>query len=468
MKSSILRTDMTMDKKKSSITGIKIKVLGIFFVAVTMLVFCFILFVSNTVSKRFYAVKDANNKFIICEQCSKLIEESADYLTEQARLFVATNNEEYARAYFKEINETKSKQKALETLKQVCSEKDLALQRLSVTIEQSKSLINMELYAIRLAYKAIGEKNLPAEIADIQIKELDEKLSKDKLREAALNSLFGEGYLLYKKRITENCKITIEAIEHQIQDDLSNNGKELGENITLLRILFFALLVINVLLFIVFAYLILYPLDRFRESIRNDEKLKVIGSLEFKQLAESYNEIYNIKAQNEKSLLEKAEYDVLTGLLNRRAFDQICQLSAEKAEPIALLLIDLDNFKHINDTYGHTGGDTALQELARILLETFRTSDYITRIGGDEFAAILPNCTPAVGNSIKRKILSVNEKLTNIKDNISPVSVSVGVAFSANGFSDELFKNADKALYIVKEQGKRGCVIYEENYAAEK
>ena len=65
-------------------------------------------------------------------------------------------------------------------------------------------------------------------------------------------------------------------------------------------------------------------------------------------------------------------------------------------------------------------------------------------------------------NIIKQKILSVNEKLVNIKDNIKPVSISVGVAFGEKGFSEDLFKNADRALYIVKEKGKRGCEIYDD------
>ena len=97
------------------------------------------------------------------------------------------------------------------------------------------------------------------------------------------------------------------------------------------------------ILFISFAYLIILPLERFKTSIENDERLNVIGSLECKHLAESYNEIYDLKAQNEKSLLKKAEYDSLTGILNRRAFDQICHSSSEKKQQIALLLIDMAN-----------------------------------------------------------------------------------------------------------------------------
>ena len=454
-------------KQKKNVTGINIQLLNIFFIVVTAIVFCFILVISNTVNNRFHAVENAIDKFITCEQSSELIKESSNYLTDQARLFVVTHKPEYVEAYLQEINTDKRQRKAVEDLEKVCSEKDIALQRLKIAMEQGQSLINMELYAIRLTYNLIKDIEMPQQIAEIPVRNIDKNLQPEKLNSTAINNLFGEGYLIYKTRINENCRLTIMAIEQQIKEELNLNANELGANINRLRILFLALLLVNVLLFIAFAYLIIVPLEKFKTAIANDERLNVIGSIECKHLAESYNEIYDIKAQNEKSLLKKAEYDALTGILNRRAFDQICHTSSEKRQPIALLLIDMDNFKFINDNFGHTGGDTALQELARILTDTFRTDDYVARIGGDEFAAILPNCGSGAANTIKKKILSVNEQLVNIKDNIKPVSISVGVAFSSSGFSEELFKRADKALYIVKEKGKRGCEIYEENYASE-
>lgn len=462
-----MQTDTNPEQKKRSLTGINIQLLNIFFIVVTAIVFCFILVISNTVNNRFHAVENAIDKFIICEQSSELIKESANYLTDQARLFVVTYKEEYVNDYLKEINVTKRQQKALSELEKVCSEKDLALQRLKIAMEQGQSLINMELYAIRLAYKVMDKDSseIPAQIAEIPIRNIDDTVPKEKLKNTAVNNLFGEGYLIYKTRINENCRLTISAIEQQIKDELNMNATDLGTNIRRLRYLFLILLIVNVILFIAFAYLIILPLERFKTAIENDERLNVIGALECKHLAESYNEIYDLKAQNEKSLLKKAEYDALTGILNRRAFDQVCHTSSEKKQPVALLLIDMDNFKYINDNYGHAGGDTALKELARLLTETFRTDDYVARIGGDEFAAILPNCARSAANIIKQKILTVNEKLVNIKDNIKPVSISVGVAFSEEGFSEELFKNADRALYIVKEKGKRGCEIFEEDSA---
>ncbi|MBQ6780580.1 MAG: GGDEF domain-containing protein [Treponema sp.] len=461
------RLSTLQNKRQKNTNGINIQFLTLFFTVVTAIVFCFILIISNSVNKRFHAVKNAIDKFITCEQSSELIKESANYLTDQARLFVVTHKNEYVDAYLEEINVTKRQQMAIKNLEKVCSEKDIALQRLKIAMEQAQSLINMELYAVRLAYKVMGDPDMPTEIRTIPIRTIDLNISNEKLQETALNNLFGEGYLIYKTRINENCRLTIAAIEQQIKDDLNMNADELGANINRLRILFLVLLIVNSLLFIAFSYLIILPLERFQKSIQNDEKLNIIGSLECKQLAESYNEIYDLKAQHEKSLLKKAEYDALTGILNRRAFDQVCETSKEKKQKIALVLIDMDNFKHINDNYGHAGGDTALQELARILTETFREGDYIARIGGDEFAAILPDCHENAAPTIKRKIERVNELLTHIKDDIKPVSVSVGVAFAEEGFDTDLYKRADKALYRTKEKGKRGCEIFDPALDAE-
>ena len=448
-----------MSKENRKRNGINIIRLNSLAILVMAAVFVFILVISNIVNKKFHAVETNIEKFITCEKGSQYIEESADYLTDNARLFAVTLDKEYAERYFEEIEVTKRQEQALEMIRQVCNEKDLALQRLGIAIEQAQGLINMELYTIRLGYMLIGEENLPPLIKDIAVGVLDKQLDGEQLHKKIINNLFEGGYQIYKKRINENCSLTVDSIEQQVKDELNMNAYELGVNLNRLRFQYIVLLVLNVLMFVVFAFLIVIPLTRFRKSIKNDSRLSVIGSQECRELAQSYNEIYERKAMNEKSLLQKAEYDALTGILNRRAFDQICRNSAEQKEKIAMLLIDMDNFKSINDTYGHSGGDIALKELARILTETFRSGDFVARIGGDEFAVILPGCPAEAGNTIIDKVSRINEELSGLQD-IKNVSVSVGVAFSEVGYNEKLFKNADEALYQVKENGRHGCRIF--------
>ena len=331
-----------------------------------------------------------------------------------------------------------------------------------IALEQVQGLMTMEMYAIRLGYRYLDDKDIPSQIKEIAIRPADMALSKKQLKETAINNLFGEGYMIYRNRINQNSTFTIEAIEQQIKDELDINADELGEKLKHLRHHYFALLIITIILFTVFGFLIIRPLELFQRSIKKDEKLDVVGAKECRKLAESYNEIYERKAQTQQTLLKKSEYDALTGILNRRAFDEVCAASESNREPIALLLIDMDNFKSINDTYGHAGGDVALKQLAKLLKDTFRTVDYIARIGGDEFAAILLNCPVPAAETIKKKISKINDKLAAFEE-IKSLSISAGVAFSDNGYSEELFKNADTALYLVKEKGKRGCEVFNQN-----
>ena len=124
-------------------------------------------------------------------------------------------------------------------------------------------------------------------------------------------------------------------------------------------------------------------------------------------------------------------------------------------------MIDLDNFKQINDGYGHQVGDSILQKVANLLSENFRSTDFPARIGGDEFAVIVTDFSENMKSVILNKIEMINMVLKNPDDGLPKISLSVGAAFSENGFSDELYKNADIALYEVKEKGRCGCRFYE-------
>ena len=174
-----------------TVHGIRISFVNLFFTVLTAIVFCFILIISNNVKNRFDAVNDAMDKFIVCQQSSEEIKEASNYLTEQARLFVVTHKREAADAYLKELSETKRQDKALDALETVCSKSDLAMQRLRIAIEQAQGLKEMELYAMRLIFEVIGEKNLPERFAEIRIADKDRGVSKEEMQEIAVNNLFG-------------------------------------------------------------------------------------------------------------------------------------------------------------------------------------------------------------------------------------------------------------------------------------
>ena len=147
-------------------------------------------------------------------------------------------------------------------------------------------------------------------------------------------------------------------------------------------------------------------------------------------------------------------------LLNRRSFDQILSLYEKDRSSFALILADVDVFKQINDTYGHDTGDRILKRVAALLHTTFRSTDYVCRIGGDEFAVIMVDMSRELYYTITNKIAEINGLLAVPEDGLPAVSLSAGVAFSdENGFCGSLFRAADSALYTAKAHGRCGCSV---------
>ncbi|CDM64048.1 GGDEF domain-containing response regulator [Pyrinomonas methylaliphatogenes] len=173
-----------------------------------------------------------------------------------------------------------------------------------------------------------------------------------------------------------------------------------------------------------------------------------------------------------RTLLEFKEYldsceeaaftDHLTGLANRRRFER--QLAREVARtrryghPFCLLMIDIDHFKEINDTFGHVTGDAVIRQVARILQSSTRGIDVAARIGGDEFAVILPETRFEAGLDVAERLRQAI-KSTKMSSEVETVTASFGIAeFPASAEDEvELFRRADAALYEAKRNG-RDCV----------
>lgn len=205
---------------------------------------------------------------------------------------------------------------------------------------------------------------------------------------------------------------------------------------------------------------IVHPLLEYNESIHHGVIAPIHGVAELRTLAETYNSIYEENEERELLMKHQAEHDSLTELLNRRSFDQILSLYEKDRSSFALILADVDVFKQINDTCGHDTGDRILKRVAALLHTTFRSTDYVCRIGGDEFAVIMVDMSRELYYTITDKIAEINDLLAVPEDDLPAVSLSAGVAFSdENGFCGSLFRAADSALYTAKAHGRCGCSV---------
>ena len=204
------------------------------------------------------------------------------------------------------------------------------------------------------------------------------------------------------------------------------------------------------------------PLNRLTESaarIRNgdySDKLDLEGTDEIRALADSFNHMREGIAAHEREILRLAYEDRLTGLPNRALFNDRLQQAVHAARrngaPLTVMMMDLDRFKHINDTLGHAIGDDVLREVGTRLRAALRESDTVARLGGDEFAALLPTGNEERIVEVVRKVLRCMEQPIECNGQSLDVGASIGIAcFPEHGDTPgTLIRHADIAMYLAK------------------
>lgn len=175
--------------------------------------------------------------------------------------------------------------------------------------------------------------------------------------------------------------------------------------------------------------------------------------------------IRNYKIQ--KLLKEKAATDTLTGLYNRSVLEYRLQTELKRAQrhgiPISAVMLDIDNFKMINDTYGHLFGDQVLKALGEILLKRARTEDIIVRYGGEEFLLLLFGADVQGSFAFAERVrLDFQSKIFHVNGQSVHFTLSAGLGqYKANDSQNAFLDKADKALYVAKKSGKNKVCIYE-------
>ncbi|MFK7837230.1 MAG: diguanylate cyclase [Sulfitobacter sp.] len=181
-------------------------------------------------------------------------------------------------------------------------------------------------------------------------------------------------------------------------------------------------------------------------------------------MEESYR--LNSRLQGAKIAAEEQAFtDTLTGLKNRRALETVLNRLLTRSVPFAVMHIDLDYFKTINDTLGHAAGDHVLQEVAHIMVAETRADDTVARVGGDEFTIVLPNVTgEATLRRVGARIIERLEKPMPFQGTDCCISASIGTVWLQSDerpSMEELLSDADVALYASKNAGRATHTLYE-------
>ncbi|NOX33118.1 MAG: GGDEF domain-containing protein [Deltaproteobacteria bacterium] len=184
----------------------------------------------------------------------------------------------------------------------------------------------------------------------------------------------------------------------------------------------------------------------------------------------SSEDLKQLQKELEKSQQE-AQTDSLTSLINRRGLEKKLELERIRAKqndsPFSIIMVDIDHFKRVNDTFGHLVGDSLLRSIAQMLKDHLRRNDIAARYGGEEFLILLPETgiegAKAVGQKIKNALSTKEWKLKETGETMGKVTVSMGIAlYKLNEPEQSLIKRSDDALYMAKNNG-RNLIITQED-----
>jgi diguanylate cyclase (GGDEF)-like protein len=219
---------------------------------------------------------------------------------------------------------------------------------------------------------------------------------------------------------------------------------------------------------------IIAPLDELQAGAEQfavmqlDYRIPVHSTDEIGLAAQTFNNMAAALKHDREILRDLSINDPLTGLFNRKEFERLLDLEVARSQRhgqvMSLLMVDVDFFKRINDSYGHPAGDVVLRNIADRLTKSLRPNDIVARYGGEEFIILLPETDAAGAASLAERVgCKVRETPVNIAQDIQPVvTVSIGIAvypLDTNSV-EELIQAADKALYAAKDSGRNRYCLF--------
>ena len=383
---------------------IKIERVSNWSIIITIIVATLFGFISFQSKKEFHVLQTTTEQYILCEKAAKQLQDGSDYLTEQVRLYVMTTQKEYLELYFKEVNKTQRREKALTDLKQYFSDTE-AFDSLESALQYSEELMNTEYYAMRLILETDGQQEIPDELKTVELTPEDEQLSDEEKIKKAREMVCDAFYQEARTEISDNVTTCMNNLIKQTRNKQGRATTIFSDMYLKLEVGIVILVVLMLFICFIVRRLVVRPLISYNRSIQKGEIFPTIGAEELQSLAENYNRVYAENQETQKITRHQAEHDTLTELLNRGSYEKVLAIYEKGEVPFALILVDVDIFKSVNDTYGHAVGDEILKKVSRLLKDAFRSIDYVCRIGGDEFLVLIPGITENLFQSMIRSML---------------------------------------------------------------
>ncbi|MBO7356254.1 MAG: diguanylate cyclase [Lachnospiraceae bacterium] len=433
--------------------GISLRVIHIWLI-LTMLVWSgTVVVASYRLTGTFSRLSEAQAQHTELMQAAHQLMDASDYLTERVQRFTIGGDRRFLDEYFTEAFESGRREDAISRM-DINEMTRPAMEELKAAMAHSVSLMDQEYYAMKLVIEAKGYTDYPDVLDSVVLSEEDAALSPDEKIRMATELVLNDKYYEQKDNIRRDMQESLDEIEKLMSNIKEEELDKLNREITFVRIIIVVQAVSILIMVRLTSILGINPVLKAVDNIKADSPIPEEGANEFRYLAQAYNKMYMKYRSSLDNLNYKASHDELTGAYNRAGYDIL--LSGIDLDSTYMLLLDVDNFKSINDNYGHEVGDKVLVKLVKVLKSIFRDDDHICRIGGDEFVILMVHSTSINQRLLASKIEQINSELERDDDGLPPISISVGVVSGKEAANkDELFEKTDAAMYESKKNGKR-------------
>ena len=447
-----------MARKKEN-NGISLRTIQIWLI-IGAVILSVIMFVStHLLATSYRGLTAADERHIELRKNALKLMDASDYLTEQVQRFTLEGDKRFLDEYFKEAFETRSREVAIAEMTDAAGNTE-ALEKLKTAMKYSEKLMNREYYAMRLVVEAKGYEIEYEGLRVVTVSAEDMALSPEEKMRRATEMVIDSKYYLQKNQIRDNMNACLDELEKMANANDASALHSLRDEVTIVRIAI--LLQTAGVIFLVWltSRLGIRPILNAVSKIKAGKTLAEKGASEFRYLVRAYNKMYLAYKKSIEHLNFKALHDELTGVYNRAGYQSI--LGSIDLKTTYMILIDVDDFKGINDTYGHEVGDRILVRLVDLLQKNFRSDDFICRIGGDEFVLLMVHSSRKQKDLIRQKLEAVNRELAEGKGGVLPAaSISVGATHgSEDDNAESLFEKTDRAMYRSKEKGKRTITFF--------
>ncbi|MCR4740407.1 MAG: diguanylate cyclase [Lachnospiraceae bacterium] len=444
--------------KKYTERGVSLRGILILMIVIMTVMAGIVGFSTYRLTMTFNHLTAAVEEHMALEKAAHELMDASDYLTENVQRFTVNGDMRFLEQYFTEAFETNRREEALRKM-DVDERTGNALNQLEQAMNNSLELMQREYYAMRLVIEAKGYTDYPEILDDVELNAEDEALSPDEKMRRATEVVLDSEYYEQKDLIRTDMKESLDEVDNLMYSAKGSELSALQKELKSVRMVVLIQTLCIFFMIIMTSLLGIHPVLNAVDRIREDSPIPEAGANEFRYLAQAYNKMYNRYRTSLERLNFKASHDELTGAYNRAGYDLL--LSSIDLDSTYMMLIDVDNFKGINDNYGHETGDKVLVKLVNILYGIFRDDDYIFRIGGDEFVVFIVHSEKIRKGLIESKIDKINYELADTEDGLPPVSISIGIVQgkdAANGM--ELFEKTDAAMYESKKKGKHTYTFY--------